>query len=117
MHEGDLRDERVYSEARADERRWERARAAGVSRRRFLATLAAGAVAAAQINADLTADEKEALQQRVELLHRNWTKDRDYLPPPTAGRLADLDPAVIVAPPKGLEIGYVPIVTRQAPQE
>jgi hypothetical protein len=67
----------------------------------------------ALLNADLTADEREALQKRVELLHRNWTKEKEYLPPPTVGKLADLDPAVIVTPPKGLEIGYVPIVTRQ----
>ncbi len=71
----------------------------------------------ALLNADLTMEEREALQQRVELLHRNWTKDRDYLPPPTVGTLADLDPAVIVTPPKGLEVGYVPIVTRQAAKE
>jgi hypothetical protein len=50
----------------------------------------------------------------VELLHKQWTRDREYLPPPTVGKLADLDPAVIVTPPKGLEIGYVPSVTRQA---
>ena len=54
------------------------------------------------------------MQQRVELLHRSWTKDQEYLPPPTVGRLADLDPAILVTPPKGLEVGYVPIVTRQA---
>ena len=30
-----------------------------------------------------------------------------------SGDLADLDPALIVTPPKGLEVGYVPIVTRQ----
>ncbi|MGL5096771.1 MAG: hypothetical protein ACRDD1_14345, partial [Planctomycetia bacterium] len=64
-------------------------------------------------NADLTDDERATLQKRVELLHKNWTKDRDYLPPPTVGSLADLDPAVLVTPPKGMEIGYVPIVTRQ----
>ncbi len=68
----------------------------------------------ALLNADLTDSEREALQSRVELLHKNWTKDREYLPPPTVGTLADLDPAVLVTPPKGLEIGYVPIVTRQA---
>lgn len=71
----------------------------------------------ALLNADLTAAERETLQERVELLHKNWTKDREYLPPPTVGRLADLDPAVLVTPPKGLEVGYVPIVTRQAGQE
>ncbi len=65
-------------------------------------------------NADLTDAERESLQKRVERLHREWTKDREYLPPPTIGKLADLDPSVLVTPPKGLEIGYVPIVTRQA---
>jgi hypothetical protein len=29
------------------------------------------------------------------------------------GKLARLDPALLVTPPKGLEVGYVPIVTRQ----
>lgn len=67
----------------------------------------------ALLNADLTADERENLQKRVEMLHKKWTKDREFLPPPTVGKLADLDPAVIVTPPKGMEIGYVPIVTRQ----
>jgi len=68
----------------------------------------------ALLNADLSAEDREAIQQRVELLHKHWTKDREYLPPPTVGELADLDPALLVTPPKGLEIGYVPIVTRQA---
>jgi hypothetical protein len=71
----------------------------------------------ALLNADMTDTEREALQKRVEMLHREWTNDRDYLPPPVVGKLADLDPAVLVTPPKGLEIGYVPIVTRQAPDE
>ena len=71
----------------------------------------------ALLNADLTAAERESLQKRVEMLHKKWTKDREYLPPPTVGKLADLDPAVIVTPPKGLEIGYVPIVTRQGVKE
>ena len=67
----------------------------------------------ALLNADMTAEEREALQARVEKLHRAWTKDRDYLAPPTVGKLADLDPAQLVTPPKGLEVGYVPIATRQ----
>jgi hypothetical protein len=71
----------------------------------------------ALLNADLTAAERKALQKRVELLHRNWKKNREYLPPPTLGKLANLDPALLVTPPKGLEVGYVPIVTRQAAQE
>lgn len=68
----------------------------------------------ALLNADLTDAEREAVQRRVELLHRTWTKDREYLPPPSRGSLADLDPAVLVTPPPGLEVGYVPIVVRQA---
>jgi len=67
----------------------------------------------ALLNADLTPAEREAMQAKVEKLHRAWTKDRDYLAPPTVGKLADLDPAQVVTPPKGLEIGYVPIATRQ----
>ena len=67
----------------------------------------------AMLNADLTNEEREIVQQRVEKLHRAWTKDRDYLTPPDFGKLADIDPALILTPPKGLEIGYVPIATRQ----
>jgi len=33
--------------------------------------------------------------------------------PPGIGKLVALDPALLVTPPKGLEVGYVPIVTRQ----
>jgi len=67
----------------------------------------------ALLNADLTNDEREALQARVEKLHRHWSKDREYLAPPKIGKLAEIDPALIVTPPSGLEVGYVPIVTRQ----
>jgi hypothetical protein len=67
----------------------------------------------ALLNADLTDRERESLQARVEKLHRSWKNDRDYLPPPTIGKLAALDPALLVTPPKGLEVGYVPIATRQ----
>jgi hypothetical protein len=67
----------------------------------------------ALLNADLSKEEREEMQRRVELLHRNWTKDREYLPSPMIGKLAHIDPALIVTPPKGMEIGYVPIATRQ----
>jgi hypothetical protein len=71
----------------------------------------------ALLNADLTDPEREAMQARVEKLHRNWKKDQEYLPPPTVGRLADIDPALVLTPPPGLEAGYVPIATRQAAKE
>jgi hypothetical protein len=71
----------------------------------------------ALLNADMTDAEREAMQARVEKIHANWTRDREYLPPPALGKLAELDPALIVTPPKGLEAGYVPIVTRQSAKE
>ena len=49
----------------------------------------------------------------MQTIHRAWTKDRDYLAPPTVGTLVDLDPALLVTPPTSLEVGYVPIATRQ----
>lgn len=64
-------------------------------------------------NADLSAQEREAIQKRVEKIHRTWTKNKNYLPANTVGKLASIDPALIVVPPKGMEVGYVPIVTRQ----
>jgi hypothetical protein len=68
----------------------------------------------ALLNADLTDAERETLQKKVEMIHRHWKKNREYLPPNTIGTLASLDPALLVTPPKGMEVGYVPIVTRQA---
>ncbi|HAM71102.1 MAG TPA: hypothetical protein DCM86_05615 [Verrucomicrobiales bacterium] len=67
----------------------------------------------ALLHADLTDEEREGMQARVEKIHRSWNHDRDYLPPPALGTLAEIDPALIVTPPPGLEVGYVPIVTRQ----
>lgn len=67
----------------------------------------------ALLNAGLTDQERETLQERAEKLHRHWTKDREYLAPPTVGTLAHIDPALIVTPPAGMEVGYVPIATRQ----
>jgi len=61
-------------------------------------------------------EKKAKLQAFVEKLHAAWPIDRDYMPPPTRGKLVALDPALIVTPPKGLEVGYVPIVTHQEAQ-
>lgn len=65
------------------------------------------------IHANLPEDIRTKLQSRVELIHANWSHTDEYLAPPSIGRVATLDPAAIVHPPAGLEIGYVPIVTRQ----
>jgi hypothetical protein len=63
---------------------------------------------------DWSAGKKESLQAFVEKLHTHWPMDRDYMAPPSHGTLATFDPALLVTPPPGMEVGYVPIVTRQA---
>ena len=58
-------------------------------------------------------DEKARLQSLVEQIHANWTVDKEYLPAPSRGSLVELDSALLVTPPKGMERGYVPIATNQ----
>ncbi len=62
---------------------------------------------------DWSEEKRAALQAFVEKIHANWPIDHDYMSPPSRGMLVTLDPALLVTPPKGLEVGYVPIVTRQ----
>ncbi|MEO1696950.1 MAG: hypothetical protein AAFU73_06625 [Planctomycetota bacterium] len=62
---------------------------------------------------DWSRGKKRDLQAFVERIHRAWPIDRDYMAPPTSGELVSLDPALFVTPPKGMEVGYVPIVVRQ----
>ena len=61
-------------------------------------------------------EKKAQLQAFVEKIHAHWPIDRDYMAPPSHGSLVTFDPALLVTPPKGLEVGYVPIVVRQASQ-
>ncbi len=58
-------------------------------------------------------EKKAKLQSFVEKIHATWPIDRDYMAPPSSGALAKLDPALLVTPPAGMEVGYVPIVTHQ----
>ena len=57
--------------------------------------------------------ERAALQSLIERMHRAWPIDGVYLAPPRAGTLAAFDSNLFVTPPKGMEIGFVPIVVRQ----
>ncbi len=63
-----------------------------------------------------TEEKKAKLQAFVEKIHAHWSIDRDYMAPPSRGELVTLDPALLVTPPKGLEVGYAPIVIRQSIQ-
>ncbi|MCU0937288.1 MAG: hypothetical protein MUF66_14820 [Gammaproteobacteria bacterium] len=60
-----------------------------------------------------SAEKKARLQAFVEEVHAAWSIDRDYMAPLRQGALVSMDPALFVTPPPGLEVGYVPIVTRQ----
>jgi len=65
------------------------------------------------MKAGLTPSEREQLQANVEKIHRAWTNGGTYFAPPTMGALAEVDPALLVTPPPGLEIGYVPIASNE----
>jgi hypothetical protein len=56
---------------------------------------------------------KSNLQAAVERIHINWKNQLEFMAPPSIGNLATLDSGLLVTPPKGLEIGYVPIVIKQ----
>jgi len=64
-------------------------------------------------NAEMSEAEKKRLQVVAEEIQRNWTAEKQYLPEPTQGTLAALDGALLVTPPTGLEVGYVPIAVSQ----
>jgi hypothetical protein len=61
-----------------------------------------------------SSEKKAELQALAERIQANWPIDRDYMAPPAFGNLMKLDPALIVTPPPGLEVGYVPIVVHQS---
>ena len=62
---------------------------------------------------DWTSTQRNALQRIIVKMHRHWRIDDQYLPERTGGELASFDPALFVTPPKGMELGHVPIVTWQ----
>lgn len=64
------------------------------------------------LNSDMDDNERALIQKRVELLHKHWSKEDSYFPNPKHP-LASLDEGLIVKPPQGLEIGYVPICVHQ----
>jgi len=54
----------------------------------------------------------------IEAIHAvNWGVDNPVLNPPTFGDLALIDDALILTPPDGMEVGFVPIALRQYESE
>ena len=63
---------------------------------------------------NLTEEKRRTLQSVVEEIHRtNWGTKNPVLQPPTIGDLVFIDNALILTPPEGMEVGYVPIALRQ----
>jgi len=65
------------------------------------------------VHSNLPTAMLQNLQNRVEQIHTHWLHTNQYLPNMSSGALVSLDAGLIVNPPVGMEIGYVPIVTRQ----
>lgn len=61
---------------------------------------------------ELNQSEKSSLQTAAEKMQKDWAHSAMMLCP-TKGTLATFDSGMIVTPPKGLELGYVPIVIKQ----
>jgi len=67
-----------------------------------------------------TPSEREALQNMVERVHAAWCKKKgsgdevSFIPHPASGSaLAAFDDGIILEPPEGLSVGYVPVALCQ----
>ena len=61
---------------------------------------------------EMNAAEKAGIQGAIEKMQSQWNNFA-MMKDPTLGSLVSFDEGLIVTPPKGLEIGYVPIVVKQ----
>jgi hypothetical protein len=62
---------------------------------------------------NLKSDVLKKLQKTVEKIHTLWTVEKDFIAPPTCAKLVTIEKSLLVKPPSGMEIGYVPIVLDQ----
>ena len=60
--------------------------------------------------------KREKLQDLVENIHSEWNVRKEFMSAPQLGELVALDSGLVLTPPKGLEIGFVPIATQQSYQ-
>ena len=61
----------------------------------------------------LTDEQNEKLQKAVEKIHRSCAGDIEFMAPPSKGELVEFDPGLLVTPPEGKEVGWVPVLVRQ----
>tara|TARA_B100000131_G_scaffold220711_1_gene212184 strand:- start:761 stop:1045 length:285 start_codon:yes stop_codon:yes gene_type:complete len=62
---------------------------------------------------DLSESQKERLQGLAERIHAQWNQQAVFIQPPSAGNLVQVQDEVLVNPPKGAEVGWVPVVISQ----
>ena len=62
---------------------------------------------------DLTAKQKTDLQTIVEQIHTEGGQQTEFIEPPSQGNLVELQQEVLVEPPAGAEVGWVPVVISQ----
>ena len=63
---------------------------------------------------NLGSAQRTRLQSLVETIHTlNWGTSNPVLAPPTFGDLVEIDDALLLTPPAGMNIGYVPVALRQ----
>ena len=65
---------------------------------------------------EMNAAEKASIQAAIEKMQKEWNNFA-MMKDPTVGSLVSFDEGLMVSPPKGLEIGYVPIVVKQKAAE
>ena len=61
---------------------------------------------------EMNQSEKNGIQSAIEKMQKEWA-NFSMMKDPTSGSLVSFDSGLMVTPPKGLEIGYVPIVVKQ----
>ena len=61
----------------------------------------------------LNESQQMALQSLVEQVHRQWDANSEFMKPPSEGDLVNIQNEVIVQPPAGAEVGWVPVVISQ----
>lgn len=65
----------------------------------------------------LSAKQKTDLQAIVERIHAQWGHQTEFIRPPSQGELVELQQEVLVEPPAGAEVGWVPVVISQTAAE
>ena len=61
----------------------------------------------------LNESQKKRLQDVAERIHAQWNQQAVFIQPPSAGNLVQVQDEVLVNPPKGAEVGWVPVVISQ----